>query len=330
MQGRRPQTPFQGRGGEVCRGLRRPAPGEGSSALTPHGSFTLDASTGKAPRQYAVGKESAWLLCPLSPHRTPKGATRHPAPMQPGPRPSPVQASGPWTAGRECPSPGLQGGSRGHSVWNGLAPPWGIGGTGNWHLPPQTWWRLFPWLPRQRPETGGSIIRNLSLSVSHFQSTLFIYFGGGGKRQRETLIGCLLHTPPHRGEHTTQAGALSGNRTGDLSLCRMTPDSLSHAGQGDRNVFRATELGAGGDKSGRRQGRTPLGAAGGAHRPSQLSLQPSGCCRSKQGGAPLVSSATEKRFREGRGHGAPMRPSAPERCARAATRAAGCQLHLQE
>ena len=44
----------------------------------------------------------------------------------------------------------------------------------------------------------------------------------------DTLIGC----PRLRTEPTTQACALTGSRTGNFSLCMMTPNLLSHTGQG--------------------------------------------------------------------------------------------------
>ena len=42
----------------------------------------------------------------------------------------------------------------------------------------------------------------------------------GGKHQckRKTLIGCLLHTPHLETQPQTQASALTGNQTSDLSL----------------------------------------------------------------------------------------------------------------
>ena len=69
---------------------------------------------------------------------------------------------------------------------------------------------------------------------------LFIYFRegkGGEKRGRGTAtckrsIDRLPLTHPQLGTWpTTQACALTGNRTGDLSLCRMTLNPLNHAGQ---------------------------------------------------------------------------------------------------
>ena len=46
-------------------------------------------------------------------------------------------------------------------------------------------------------------------------------------------INRLPLTRPHQGTwSTTQACALTWDRTGDLSVCRMTPKSLSHTSQG--------------------------------------------------------------------------------------------------
>ena len=71
---------------------------------------------------------------------------------------------------------------------------------------------------------------------------LFIFIlerggGGGRKRERKTLtwetsIGCLPNTPWPGTKPATQACALTRNRTGDLSVCRMMPNQLSHTGQG--------------------------------------------------------------------------------------------------
>ena len=53
----------------------------------------------------------------------------------------------------------------------------------------------------------------------------------GEKRQceRETSTGCLIH--PDRGaKPATQACALTGNQTDDLSMYRMTPTEPHHPG----------------------------------------------------------------------------------------------------
>ena len=55
--------------------------------------------------------------------------------------------------------------------------------------------------------------------------------------ERETSISCLLHTPWPGTEPATQACALTRNRTCDLSVCRMTPNQLSHTSQGPRQIF---------------------------------------------------------------------------------------------
>ena len=49
---------------------------------------------------------------------------------------------------------------------------------------------------------------------------------------RETSISCLLYVLQPGTKPTTQAHALTGNRTGDLLLCRMMPNLLSHMSQG--------------------------------------------------------------------------------------------------
>ena len=55
--------------------------------------------------------------------------------------------------------------------------------------------------------------------------------------ERETLIGCLSYASLPGTEPTTQACALTGSRTGDLSLCRKMPNQLSHTGQGHLRTF---------------------------------------------------------------------------------------------
>ena len=52
------------------------------------------------------------------------------------------------------------------------------------------------------------------------------------KYEKETLIGCLLT------ESATQARALTGNRTSDLSLCGMMPYQLSRTLQGYTAAFK--------------------------------------------------------------------------------------------
>ena len=54
----------------------------------------------------------------------------------------------------------------------------------------------------------------------------------GEKSRRETLIGCLYHVSQARTKPVTQACALTKNWTGDLLLCGMMPNPLSHTGQG--------------------------------------------------------------------------------------------------
>ena len=61
--------------------------------------------------------------------------------------------------------------------------------------------------------------------------------GEGREKRREilmeTLMGFLLHMPQPRPEPATQARALTGNQTGDLS-CMLRDDAqlLSHIGLG--------------------------------------------------------------------------------------------------
>ena len=55
--------------------------------------------------------------------------------------------------------------------------------------------------------------------------------GEGEKHRcgRDTLIGCLLHAP--------KARALTGNQTGDLLVCRLSLNPLSHTSQGTTVLF---------------------------------------------------------------------------------------------
>ena len=53
----------------------------------------------------------------------------------------------------------------------------------------------------------------------------------------ETSKHCLSYAPWLGTEPTTQACAVTRNQTCNLSLCRMTPNQLSHTGQGGRGYF---------------------------------------------------------------------------------------------
>ena len=76
--------------------------------------------------------------------------------------------------------------------------------------------------------------------VCFFFKILFIFRGRGRERERgrETLIGCLLHTPQLGTGPATQACALTGNRTSDLLLCGTVLNQLSHTGQGYCRLLR--------------------------------------------------------------------------------------------
>ena len=54
--------------------------------------------------------------------------------------------------------------------------------------------------------------------------------------ERETSIVCFSRTPQPETRPTTQEGAPTGNRTGDLTLFCVTPN-LSHAGQDSVLLF---------------------------------------------------------------------------------------------
>ena len=72
---------------------------------------------------------------------------------------------------------------------------------------------------------------------------LFVCFRERGMRgeREERNIHQFPHTCAQRGtEPTTQAYALTGNQTRDLSLCEMTPKTLSHTGQGSKRPLKGS------------------------------------------------------------------------------------------
>ena len=79
-------------------------------------------------------------------------------------------------------------------------------------------------------------------TVSYFFKISFIYFrekGEGGEKERERNMDvCLVasHTPQPRIWPATQARALTGNQTGNLSVRRPVLSPLSHTSQGDTTV----------------------------------------------------------------------------------------------
>ena len=69
----------------------------------------------------------------------------------------------------------------------------------------------------------------------YFLKILFIFRERAGKeKNRERNISQFpLMCPPTRDRPATEAGALIGNRTGDLLLCRTMLNELSHTSQGE-------------------------------------------------------------------------------------------------
>ena len=51
------------------------------------------------------------------------------------------------------------------------------------------------------------------------------------------MCGCLLHAPNWGPGLATQACALTGNRTGDLLVCGMMHNPLSHTSQGENKYI---------------------------------------------------------------------------------------------
>ena len=69
---------------------------------------------------------------------------------------------------------------------------------------------------------------------------LFLERGEGRKKGRETSMWekhPLVASSTHPDGDWSQAYAMTGNQTGDLLLCRNTPNQLSHMGQGKAEVF---------------------------------------------------------------------------------------------
>ena len=75
------------------------------------------------------------------------------------------------------------------------------------------------------------VIINIHNLNNFFRFHLFLERGKGGRKKgTETLIGCLSHTPTWG--PATQACALTGSSTGDLSVCRPMLNPLSYTSQG--------------------------------------------------------------------------------------------------
>ena len=70
-----------------------------------------------------------------------------------------------------------------------------------------------------------------------FYFYLFLERGEGREKEREKNIDVsekhksVTSCTPPTNMPTTQACALTGNRTGDLSVCRIMPNPLSHTSQ---------------------------------------------------------------------------------------------------
>ena len=84
----------------------------------------------------------------------------------------------------------------------------------------------------------------MTVNYSQFLKMYFFIFREGGReRERETSVWegnidhWLLHMPWPGSEPATQASVLTRKRTGDLSLCRMMPNRLSHTCRSSINYF---------------------------------------------------------------------------------------------
>ena len=83
----------------------------------------------------------------------------------------------------------------------------------------------------------------ISQILFHLILTTTFFFKREWKREKEreteTSTGCLPYAPKLGMEPAAQAYALTGNQTQDLLICRMTPNQLSHTGQGLTTAFEA-------------------------------------------------------------------------------------------
>ena len=120
------------------------------------------------------------------------------------------------------------------------------------HRHPQTQSQLIPTLCSPHLKTGNNksfpefhapfhLLSYLSLPLLFFKSSLRTFFHCFLKREegrerninvRETLIGCLLHTPRPGITHT-----LTGNRTCNPSATGQRSNQQSHASQGSPLLF---------------------------------------------------------------------------------------------
>ena len=80
--------------------------------------------------------------------------------------------------------------------------------------------------------------KRTSGSPLYFLKILFIFIGREKEREGEKHQLVAPHTCLHpRTEPETQTCALTGNRSGNLKLCGMTPNQMSHTGQGSLLYF---------------------------------------------------------------------------------------------
>ena len=88
--------------------------------------------------------------------------------------------------------------------------------------------------------------------INDFLNIYFILFlereGGREKAgekhpcEREISIDCLPSVPWPGTEPATQAHALTGNQTGELSLCGTMPNQLSHTSQSNKWLLMKTNI----------------------------------------------------------------------------------------
>ena len=91
---------------------------------------------------------------------------------------------------------------------------------------PASLWYFVVWQPEQSKE-GTTKISGKDFAY------LFLEIVEGRKTEREGNVDRLPLTHHHPGTWpTTQACALTGNRTGDLLVCRPALNPLSHTSQG--------------------------------------------------------------------------------------------------
>ena len=97
-----------------------------------------------------------------------------------------------------------------------------------------------PWRGTSQPlgadslHSTPSFMERAAICFLNFFKLIFLEIGEGKKKGRERLVASYMHWPGT--EPATQACALTRTGTGNILLCRMMPNQLSHTSQ-DSNLF---------------------------------------------------------------------------------------------